>query len=517
MAADGSIVRRHAHAAATAARQAVRLYRDAFAVDGAGPGFADALAKAAAIEGYTSTVELALLHHLAVVAPARGSVVEIGSYLGRSSVVLADACRRAQCGQLVAVDLHTAALGYRDRPPRDTRQEFLDNVAEAGVDEHVRLVHRDSADAGHAWDGGPVRMLFIDGWHSTEAVLADARAWAPHCAPNCWLGVDVTPTCACAQRFVAWSADRVVRGDSALVGKIIASRRRPHSPARRSRPGHAPSREWTIAGSCSPSASPADPRWVARAALSRVVPGWAKARHQHQRERRLVRRAARVGRLYRERHDQVVRHGPFADLRYPDDLVQVPKLLGTYELELHPAVERLIDGEPATVVNVGAGEGYYAVGLARRLPRARVLAFDLNEDEQRRCRTLAELNDVADRVAVAGECTPDTLRALPDDDVALVMDCEGCELALLRPEQISPLRRWRILVELHDFLDPATTRTIRDRFRPTHDLELIAARARDPGGVDELAFLPPTLRAIALDEARPPGMHWADLRPRAHA
>jgi len=36
---------------------------------------------------------------------------------------------------------------------------------------------------------------------------------------------------------------------------------------------------------------------------------------------------------------------------------------------------------PSTVVNVGAGEGYYAVGFARRLPNAQVLAFDANEDE----------------------------------------------------------------------------------------------------------------------------------------
>jgi hypothetical protein len=254
-----------------------------------------------------------------------------------------------------------------------------------------------------------------------------------------------------------------------------------------------------------------------RASIAGLAPRWAKARHQRWRERRLVRRAGEVGRRYRKRHDPVVRHGPFAGLRYPEDLIQVPKLLGTYERELHAPLERWIATAPSTVVNVGAGEGYYAVGLARRLPNAQVLAFDANEDEQRRCRGLAELNGVADRVVVGGECSPDTLRALPADDAALLMDCEGCELALLRPDEVGALRGWPILVELHDFLDPATTRTIRDRFRVTHDLELIDASARDAAAVEELAFLPPVLRAAALDEARPPGMRWADLRPRASA
>jgi predicted O-methyltransferase YrrM len=218
----GSRLGRHVRAAVTAAREAVRRYREIVALEGAQTGFDDVLAKATVIEGYTSPVELALLYHLAVAAPGRGSVVEIGSYLGRSSIVLAEACRRVNSGALVAVDSHTAALGYHDRPPRDTRQEFLDNVTEAGLAEQVRLVHMDSAEAGRAWDDGPVRMLFIDGWHSTEAVLADATSWSPHCAPDCcWVFDDYADSRvrAAVRRLVA---EGVVGGDSAVVGKMVA-------------------------------------------------------------------------------------------------------------------------------------------------------------------------------------------------------------------------------------------------------------------------------------------------------
>src|SRR2546423_12652663 len=136
-------------------------------------------------------------------------------------------------------------------------------------------------------------------------------------------------------------------------------------------------------------------RMGARTLAGRLAPQSLKSRHQRWRERRLVRRIARVNVLYRERHDPVVRAGPFAGLRYPDNLIQIPKLLGTYELELHPAVERLIASRPTTVVNVGAAEGYYAVGLARRLPDARILAFDIDERSQEHCRRLAALNGVA--------------------------------------------------------------------------------------------------------------------------
>jgi precorrin-6B methylase 2 len=252
-----------------------------------------------------------------------------------------------------------------------------------------------------------------------------------------------------------------------------------------------------------------------RAVLSKVAPEWATDRHQRWRERRLLRRAGRVGRMFRERHDSVVRHGPFAGLRYPDDLIQVPKLLGTYELELHAAVERLIARDPRTIVNVGAGEGYYAVGLARRLPRARVLAFDIDAAAQRQCLGLAELNGVEDRVTVSGECVPALLADLPRSDVALIVDCEGCELGLLRPDEVPSLRDWTILVELHDFIDPDTSDIIVERFAQTHHVELIEAQSRRGLPVEELTFLAPRKRAVALGEARPPGMRWAEMRPQS--
>jgi MMP 1-O-methyltransferase len=217
-----AVPRLHVRAVSAAARQAVKTYREAVALEASGDGFREILGKASAIEGYTSPVELVLLYHLAIAAPAAGWVVEIGSYLGRSTVVLAEACRRTSSGPVAAVDSHTAALGYHDRPPRDTRQEFLANVAASGLSEHVRLVHMDSAEAGRAWADGPVRMLFIDGWHSTEAVLADARAWAPHCEPDCcWVFDDYAdPRVRAAVRELV--AAGTVPGASALVGKMVA-------------------------------------------------------------------------------------------------------------------------------------------------------------------------------------------------------------------------------------------------------------------------------------------------------
>ena len=104
-----------------------------------------------------------------------------------------------------------------------------------------------------------------------------------------------------------------------------------------------------------------------------------------------------------------VRHGPFAGMRYPAaesvGSALFPKLLGSYEQELHPWVERLCHNHYTEVVDVGCAEGYYAVGLALRLPGARVYAFDVSPHAMRRCADMARLNGVLDRVTIGGGVT----------------------------------------------------------------------------------------------------------------
>jgi len=76
--------------------------------------------------------------------------------------------------------------------------------------------------------------------------------------------------------------------------------------------------------------------------------------------------------------------------------------LGCYEHELHPHVERLIGRTFDALLNIGCADGYYAVGLARRMPGAPVFAHDLNPKAQTGCREVAALNGVAERGQVGG-------------------------------------------------------------------------------------------------------------------
>src|SRR5579863_8220696 len=60
----------------------------------------------------------------------------------------------------------------------------------------------------------------------------------------------------------------------------------------------------------------------------------------------------------------VIMAGPFKGMRYIDRSINsalFPKLLGTYESEIAPFLDKLKCIRPHTLINIGAGEGYYAV------------------------------------------------------------------------------------------------------------------------------------------------------------
>ncbi len=214
--------------------------------------------------------------------------------------------------------------------------------------------------------------------------------------------------------------------------------------------------------------------------------------------------------------------GPFKGLRYVQASVgsrYEPKLLGTYEKELHPVVEHWCQARFDTILNVGAAEGYYAIGLALRCPQARILAFESEATGQQLLREMAELNGIADRLTIHGACDRDALnQCLPSAGACLlVVDVEGAEMTLLDPQFVPGLRHATLLVEMHDHLFPGSSQTLRDRFQDTHVLEVIWQRPRVTEDLPVRSFwLNPWLKR-AMNEKRPKRaepMSWFSLVPK---
>jgi methylase of polypeptide subunit release factors len=84
--------------------------------------------------------------------------------------------------------------------------------------------------------------------------------------------------------------------------------------------------------------------------------------------------------------------------------ILVPKLLGSYEAELHPVLDQVIRNNYETIIDVGCAEGYYAVGLALSLPTTHVHAFDIDSRARELCTIWRRPTRSQERVIVEGEC-----------------------------------------------------------------------------------------------------------------
>jgi hypothetical protein len=176
-------------------------------------------------------------------------------------------------------------------------------------------------------------------------------------------------------------------------------------------------------------------------------------------------------------HGCEVLYGPFRGMRYPKESILsrsgVPLLLGNYELELHEVIESRKAEDYNVILDIGCAEGYYAVGLARRL-RVPVHAFDTEFRERNYCWKMAVENRVERLVDLYGWCSPTRLRQLARGRRALVIcDCEGFEVDLFDRETIKDLTSSDLLVELHDVSGVDVKSTLCDRLAVSHEICLI--------------------------------------------
>jgi predicted O-methyltransferase YrrM len=128
---------------------------------------------AAGIDGWLTRDQARVLYDEARrVSPAR--VVEVGSHLGRSTVVLG-----ATGASVTAVDPFPDDWRY-GRP--DTEQALRRHLAGAGVADRVDVVVATSAAARSAWSE-EVRLVYVDGKHDHWSCLDDLR-WSRFLRPG---------------------------------------------------------------------------------------------------------------------------------------------------------------------------------------------------------------------------------------------------------------------------------------------------------------------------------------------
>ena len=155
--------------------------------------------KITGIEGFLVAGQEKWLFLAARSLPEDANIVEIGAFKGKSTVSLALGCLGSQ-RRVFSIDTFVGSYDdVRDSElegmfARDFFSDWQENMKRTGVSEHTTALQGHSQDIVKSWSK-PIHLLFIDGSHQYEDVIADFDHFFPHVVERGIVSVhDVTPS-----------------------------------------------------------------------------------------------------------------------------------------------------------------------------------------------------------------------------------------------------------------------------------------------------------------------------------
>lgn len=207
--------------------------------------------------------------------------------------------------------------------------------------------------------------------------------------------------------------------------------------------------------------------------------------------------------------------GPFRGMVIPREVIECGyfrpgHLVGCYEEELHPTIWKIINTQYDIVIDIGCASGYYAVGLAKTMPHAKIYAFDTDLVARHHCHQAAKINQADDRIFIDTLCDHNTLNRLgifPGRKLILC-NIEGAEYDLLDPDRVPILKNLDILVGTHRGEIDLHHDILIKRFAATHHIQHIPIGSRDWTKYPNLQWMPLLDRSLTLSDGRPFSSPW---------
>jgi len=219
-----------------------------------------------------------------------------------------------------------------------------------------------------------------------------------------------------------------------------------------------------------------------------------------------------------------VRYGPFKGLRLSGlkwwgSTDRAGMLLGLYEQEVLSVLANIQPQYRKTFIDLGAANGYYAVGVLASSLFEKTYCFEMSEKGREAIRSNAALNGVAERIRIFGTAATDFYLELPEDVVSnsvLMVDIEGAEFEILTPETFEKFSNSVVIIELHDhFYQDGAQRlsSLKTRIGARFEVMELTTRGRDLSVFPELRRYGDTDRWLICSEGRKAQPHWYVLTP----
>jgi hypothetical protein len=224
----------------------------------------------------------------------------------------------------------------------------------------------------------------------------------------------------------------------------------------------------------------------------------------------------------RKHFNNTVGYGPFKGLKLSEDFTWsqsdgAAMILGLYEQEILELVKQL-SHHSDIFINLGASDGYYAVGSVASNLFSYCYCYEQNPDAREVITKTAALNGVSQKLNINAKADLFFYKKIPVEHLnssTILIDVEGAEIEILGQTTFEDLSGANIVVELHPWVE-GFKRQITEiilRSRATHSLREIRGSKRDLGPITEIHTLPDNYKWILCSEGRPCQMSWLHFEP----
>ncbi len=220
---------------------------------------------------------------------------------------------------------------------------------------------------------------------------------------------------------------------------------------------------------------------------------------------------------------RIVQYGPFRGYQFShsghiSETSLALKYFGLYEANV---IEWLVQSfRHKQFVNLGAGDGFFSIAVARFLNCERALCFEMESDGRAAIEENAKLNGVSDQIEITGAAEANFPSKMFDKytpaETLLMCDVEGAEFEIFTPENVQALAGCTMIIEIHDqLMEPIPDRQeFHSRLEQSFDVELLKATPRNWANIPELESLHDNDRALLASEGRKVLGEWFVCTPK---
>lgn len=227
--------------------------------------------------------------------------------------------------------------------------------------------------------------------------------------------------------------------------------------------------------------------------------------------------------IYKKYKNQIA-YGPFKGMVLPaknswskfDTTLQI---LASYEEHILEKILYFSKKGNYVFIDIGAADGFYAVGFAYINYFKKIFAFDINPDARKIIRENSIINSCHHKIEIYSEANLESITNIINlhGNAVILIDIEGDEYELLTSKLLSLLKKCYIICELHPFFTKdgvsKQKKIIKDSKKYFHT-SCIKRNIYRPNDFIELDDLSDEERLITFGEKRQKNMEWLVLEPK---